>query len=481
MKILLFLLLLMPTGCKKEDISEAYKPDSIHVSKESLTLKVGESEQLKASPLPATAKELTFQWMSANPAVATVSNGLVSAVAVGETVVTVGYANVKTDVAVKVNPPDPVVTGTLYDKTLSNKGSFSELLLNGAGQLTENGLSLTAGSNTVKLNKFYALAERKVQYTVRFSADAKALFKSSEGDFNACIDVPNKRISIATSPVTQTSASFLKADSDYLIEIYHIYQQSKVKITDVQSGESAEVSATMDGQGGVGQGVVNPGFSVGMQWDYYCFGLQSGTSMLVKKITVLALKSKVKLLIYGDSVSQPEGYFPTADFQKSWTQQIISRLNGNGMSSGRGGGTIDTVLDYIKNELPFIETEYVMVGIGTNGGNTEAKLSQLVEYIRLHGAIPILNNVPCNESGTQVEINLLIAKIREKYGLKGCKFDWATSLNGDGKEVDKSMMYWENYTNGWGDIYHHPNEIGGQKMFERTLMDVPEIYESTKK
>jgi hypothetical protein len=37
-------------------------------------------------------------------------------------------------------------------------------------------------------------------------------------------------------------------------------------------------------------------------------------------------------------------------------------------------------------------------------------------------------------------------------------------------------MYWEDYTNGWGQIYHHPNEKGGQKMYERTLVDIPEIY-----
>jgi hypothetical protein len=40
---------------------------------------------------------------------------------------------------------------------------------------------------------------------------------------------------------------------------------------------------------------------------------------------------------YGDSITQPEGYFPTADFPLSWTQRIIGRLNGNAVSSGRGG------------------------------------------------------------------------------------------------------------------------------------------------
>ena len=132
----------------------------------------------------------------------------------------------------------------------------------------------------------------------------------------------------------------------------------------------------------------------------------------------------------------------------------------------------------MKNELPYIQCDYVMVTIGTNGGNTEENLSELVRYIREQGAIPILNSIPCNESGTQIENNQLIEQVRKKFGINGCKFDIATSLNGDGKEVDKSMMYWEDYTGSYGwQIYHHPNEKGGESMYKQTLIDIPEIYE----
>ncbi|MDR0713407.1 MAG: glycosyl hydrolase [Bacteroidales bacterium] len=364
----------------------------------------------------------------------------------------------------------------LYEKNF-NSVPVSDLLLNGAGSYTAEGLNITQKGNIVKLNKFYALAERMVQYKVKFSTDAKAVFKSSEGDFNAYIDVPNRRISIATNPATEKTVDFLQGDRAYTVEIYHVYQQAKVRIVDEQTGEEAEITAVHDGQGGVGQGALQAGFSVGMQWDHYCFGLVSGTSVLVKQMSVYALKGNVKLLVYGDSITQPEGYFPTADFPLSWTQRLIGRLNGNAVSSGRSGGNINTVLEYIRNELPFVKAQYVMVTIGTNGGNTEANLSELVEYIQSQGAIPILNNIPCNESGTQVAVNAVIEQVRRKYGVKGCKFDLVTSLAGDGREVDKTTMYWENYTNGWGEIYHHPNEKGGQKMFERTLIDLPELYE----
>ena len=182
-------------------------------------------------------------------------------------------------------------------------------------------------------------------------------------------------------------------------------------------------------------------------------------------------------MLYGDSITQPEGYFPKSDFSQAWTQLVMEHMGGDAMSSGRGGAQIDMVVGYIKNELPFIKAKYVMVTIGTNGGNTDAKLSELVDYIKSQGAIPILNNIPSNESGTQVEAAALISQVRSKYGIMGARFDLATSLNGDGKEVDKSTMYWEDYTGSYGwQVYHHPNEKGGKKMFEQTLIDIPEIY-----
>lgn len=466
-------------GCNKDKGNEEYRLTGIQVTKTSLELKIGEAGQLKASAIPAVANQPNFQWISADNSIATVSNGLVKAVSIGETTITVRHQDISKVIPVKVTDPDSGQEhAILYEKLLANTSSIPEIILNGVAQYSNEGLNVTGKNNVARLNKFYAIAERKVQYRVIFSADAKAIFRSSEGDFNAYVDMQNKTISIATNPVQEKEVSFLKANREYLIEIYHVYQQARLRIVDAQTGEAAEVMAVNDGQGGVGKGMLQPGFGVGMQWDYYCFGLTSGASMLVKKITVYALKKKVKLLMYGDSITQPEAYFPTKDFPMAWTQQIINKMDGDAMSSGRGGARIDMLLDYIKNELPFIETKYVMVTIGTNGGNTEDKLTQLVDYIKSQGAIPILNNIPSNESGTQVTENLIIDQVRRKSGLKGCRFDLATSLLGDGKEVDKSTMYWEDYTGSYGwQIYHHPNEKGGKKMFDQSRIDVPEIYQ----
>lgn len=200
---------------------------------------------------------------------------------------------------------------------------------------------------------------------------------------------------------------------------------------------------------------------------------------MVRQLCVQSLESDLKLLMYGDSQTQPEGYFPAKDFALSWTQLVMRHVKGNAISSGRGSGNIVDVLERIRNELPFVKAKYVMVSIGANGGSTEANLSELVEYIRSQGSIPILNNIAGNERGTQIEINKLIDKVRRKYRINGCRFDVATSINRDGIEVDTTTMWHEDYSavNDWGHIWHHPNLKGSQLMYLQTLVDIPEIYD----
>lgn len=367
-------------------------------------------------------------------------------------------------------------TVVLYNKTITSEGDYSELLTEGANaQFTQEGLRINGNDGLVKLNYYYSLSERLIRYHVQFSNDTKAVFQSDKGDFKVFVDVPNKSISIETDPQTVKVVDFIDYKHDYIIEIHRTYQVAKVRIIDLFTGESTEIEATMDGSGGHGAGVVNKGFFVGQQHDYYCVGLSSGSALLVKQISVLAQESDLTLLLYGDSITEPEGYFPTVYYPQSWTQLIMGNIKGKSISSGRGGTTIVELMERIKNELPYVKAKYVMVTIGTNGGNTEENLSELVEYIVSQGSIPILNNIPSNESGSQVPINIQIEKVRQKYGIKGCKFDLATSLNHEGKQVDNTTMWFEDYD--WGKIYHHPNVKGSLQMYTRTLIDVPEIYE----
>ncbi|SDD83365.1 SGNH/GDSL hydrolase family protein [Niabella drilacis] len=365
-------------------------------------------------------------------------------------------------------------TVVLYNQVFDTAGQYPELVWPDA-RYTANGIQMRVKGQLARLNKYYSLATRLVRYRVRFSADARAVFQSDQGDFKAFVDMTRKTISIQTNPVTRKTVPFLDPGHDYLVEVHRNYQTVMLRLTDLYTGAADSIAATTDGTGGVRAGAVGPGFFAGLQHDYYCFGLAEGSEICVQQMTVLSNECDLLLLIYGDSITEPEGYFPRADFAHSWTQLIRGQAHGKVMASGRGGTTINELLDRIKNELPFIKAKYVMVTIGTNGGNTEQNLSALVEYIKLQGAIPILNNIPANESGSQVPVNALIEKVRQRYRIKGARFDKATSVGFDGAVVDKTTMWHEDYD--FGQIYHHPNAKGSRLMFLQTLTDIPEIYE----
>ena len=85
-----------------------------------------------------------------------------------------------------------------------DKGEKPEFVkLNGAAGYSEGGLALIPGESLVKIDKFYALAERKACYRVTPSEDAVLWFRSSEGDFTAELDVPSRKVRILTSPATE--------------------------------------------------------------------------------------------------------------------------------------------------------------------------------------------------------------------------------------------------------------------------------------
>jgi len=367
-------------------------------------------------------------------------------------------------------------TTVLYDRVLNDKESYPEIVRNDvAAQYTADGLRITGHENVVRLHKYYALGRRTVRYHIRLAEDAVALFQGDKGEFKAYLDMPARTISMEGSPAVWKKIDFIDPSHEYIVEIGRDYQRAVFRLIDLYTGQTDDIEATICGQGGCGAGAVCSETSVGRQYDYYCFGLAKGEEMTVRRICVLSPVCDLTLLLYGDSITEPDGYFPTKDYPRSWVQLIMRHVKGKALSSGRGGTTIDQLLERIKNELPYLKAKYVMVTIGTNGGNTEENLSELVEYILAQGSVPILNNIPANESGTHIPVNAMIEKVRAKYGIKGCRFDLPTSIGYDGKQVDPNTMWYEDY--GERAFYHHPNIEGSARMYARTLSDVPEIYE----
>ena len=236
----------------------------------------------------------------------------------------------------------------LYDKIFNEKTIFP--VLSGAVGYYSDGAHITG---YVEHGCYYAISERLVRYHVKFNNNTVARFQSDTGDFYADVDAANKTLAITSIGVSK-SIPFLSPSHDYIVEVYRNFGLSGIRIVDAMTGDSDFIERRNDGHGGAGSGWINPGgLNIGQQHDKYCLSATNG--LYLHRMTVLADKSDVDLYVIGDSISEPEGYYPLVDFPYSWTQLLKSAVEAKGQKilfSARGGGNINDVLERIKNELP---------------------------------------------------------------------------------------------------------------------------------
>ncbi len=118
--------LLLFIGCENDNISLEYQINSIQTDKKSLSLEVGQHEQIKASAVPSVAVPPVFNWISADEEIAVVSDhGMVEARSRGNTVVTVSFSGASASVPVSVSSGKPA-PGTYGD-------TIVHVVLKGAG------------------------------------------------------------------------------------------------------------------------------------------------------------------------------------------------------------------------------------------------------------------------------------------------------------------------------------------------------------
>lgn len=364
----------------------------------------------------------------------------------------------------------------LYRKNFNSTVIYPEYTNAAAENFTNNGLLINS-STPIQLQRYYSLHTRTLRLLCKFNASTVAKIASNDGYSYITINGTAATITMhATTPITK-NLSFYNSSHLYLIEITRNYEKNICTITDLNTSDSETIEHIENGTGGAGQGSVGVEESAGAWHDYYQFSATSG-SFYIKELSISPLYGKVKTLIYGDSVTELL-YYPQADYLKCWTQQFIAACVDRVMVSPRSGTSIGEILMRIPNELPYIDAEYVMITIGTNSGVSLESFSQLVEYIFKCGATPVLNHIPCNINGrgvsNHVEINAMIDQIREKYGIHGVDFDIATSINLDGQTVDTTKMYWEDYSQPTGSVYHHPNVKGSTAMMQQIKLDMPEL------
>ncbi|MCM1284923.1 MAG: S8 family serine peptidase [Bacteroides sp.] len=98
------------------DIKSADEVTDINLDKNSVALFSGQQTRVYASVIPWNAKDKEIKWSTANPSIATVENGRITAVADGDTIITARAGNQTATVKVKViEDPEPFYGYLLYD------------------------------------------------------------------------------------------------------------------------------------------------------------------------------------------------------------------------------------------------------------------------------------------------------------------------------------------------------------------------------
>ena len=339
--------------------------------------------------------------------------------------------------------------------------------------LNSNGLVV---DGIKKINRYYSLSDRTITYDCHFNNDTVALFEFLDDNAIVKVDIKNHIVQLGSLEIRKTHV--LDGEGDYKICLTKYYNKFIIDV--YSSSKHIQMIYYHDSNGGVGDGVVNYGRGGTMCHDYYAFDVQ-GSPYEIRSIKIESRQADV--VFYGDSITEPESYFPAATFDYSWTRLMTRKMNNRAVVSGRGGTNVPEIMYRIGNELPYLGAKYCIITIGTNGGNTEANLSALIEYVLSLNITPILNHIPCYSHCGDAESykarNFQIDGIRAKYDIKGVDFDKATSLNGDGQQIDLNTMWKENY-GGTSIYYHHPNTVGALRMLNQSLLDIPEVYEYTK-
>ena len=254
----------------------------------------------------------------------------------------------------------------------------------------------------------------------------------------------------------------------YTLEAVKSFRSNTFTITDESTGATASVATVseLDSSAG-GNSVEQNEFKGGRQNNVFGMRRLSGKSPFIKKVEILTSAAPGPFMyVTGDSVAEGDQVRESARFG----QVMASWLSGRVVFSAQSGSTVDSIMDRISNEVPVIRPEYVMVTVGTDGGNTREKLVELVELIRSLGAVPVLNRIPVRNDGSSETINETIASVCEEMDVASCRFDLATSHDGDTSRQNQDLFM--------SDMVH-PNADGHYAMAKR-LFDIPGILLYTK-
>ena len=166
-----------------ERVSGSSAVTGVTLDKTSLNLKVGRTATLTATVLPRSAQNKNVTWSSSNPAAATVNNGVVTAVAVGNTVITVTTEDGGFKATCQVTVSN--ATGTTYVLTDKLEDGKNYLIANGntgsvyilsneaGGSRELKGVSVEVVGDTITIDDDIFERKEQQQFPERCVADER--------------------------------------------------------------------------------------------------------------------------------------------------------------------------------------------------------------------------------------------------------------------------------------------------------------------
>ena len=258
-----------------------------------------------------------------------------------------------------------------------------------------------------------------------------------------------------TSYINISFANILSdSDLDFVLTVGRIKSRVFASIANYKTGQTVSLKS---------DDISTSDFSpAGRFYDYLTFMQNSGSTAYWQNLYTY-VPTNVKIAFMGDSITQGI-YLPSVD--ASWVN-ILREYYGNCVSSGRGGAKIDFIIDAFNDGLiKAYNPQYVVVTIGTNEGNTIAKLQTVIEKIKEIGATPIINCVSQTNNGKTTDGNELIANVNKdilSLHQLGARFDIATGANNDPEAIAAAGVLQDAV---------HPNSNGHALMAERFKFDL---------
>lgn len=203
-------------------VSATFKPKTVAVTgitlnKTRLNLKVNSGETLTATVNPANATDKTVSWSSSKPGVATVNGGTVTAVGVGNAVITAsaGGKFATCNVFVTAEPGEQIITARDLVVNYDAVNAKINAVTNGNGALTYD---VEKGTDVISVGKNGVLTIRKAgTAVVKITAAATDTYKAAEKTISVTVNKAKLTIAAKNKTATVNATVPVLGENDYTV------------------------------------------------------------------------------------------------------------------------------------------------------------------------------------------------------------------------------------------------------------------------